>query len=102
MVRQWQELFHDNRRSQVDCEGPTDFVKLAEAMGAKGFRTSDPRSLPEFLREGLSAPGTVVMDVHVAQVENVYPMVPSGASLKEMVLGPEESHRQSGLRGRQP
>jgi acetolactate synthase-1/2/3 large subunit len=95
MVRQWQELFHDNRRSQVECGGPADFVKLAEALGARGLRTSDPKSLPEFLREGLSAPGVVVMDVQVAQVENVYPMVPSGASLKKMVLGPEESNSQS-------
>ncbi len=91
MVRQWQELFHDNRRSQVECENPTDFVRLAEAFGARGLRTSDPKTLAEFLNEGFSIPGVVVMDVHVAQVENVYPMVPSGAALRDMVLGPVET-----------
>ncbi len=93
MVRQWQELFYENRQSQVEGGGPADFVKLAEAFGAKGLRTSNPAELPNLLQAGLAMPGVVVMDVHVAQLENVYPMVPSGASLREMVLGPGLSAR---------
>ena len=94
MVRQWQELFYENRQSQVECGGPADFVKLAEAFGAKGLRTSNPAELPNMLKTGLAMPGVVVMDVHVTQEENVYPMVPSGASLREMVLGPDPSARE--------
>jgi len=86
MVRQWQELFYNNRYSHVGLDGPPDFVKLAEAFGAKGLRTSRPQELPALLKEGLSTPGVVVMDILVAQEENVYPMVPSGASLTDMVL----------------
>lgn len=93
MVRQWQELFHDNRLSQVESSGPADFVKLAEAFGASGFRTSDPAELQDFLKTGLGMPGVVVMDVHVAPLENVYPMVPAGASLRDMVLGPKSPAR---------
>lgn len=94
MVRQWQELFYENRHSQVEGGGPADFVKLAEAFGAKGLRTSDPAELPGLLETGLTMPGVVVMDIHVAQLENVYPMVPTGASLREMVLGPGPSTRE--------
>lgn len=86
MVRQWQEIFYNNRYSQVAMEAAPDFVKLAEAFGATGLRTKDPRDLPRFLRQGFETPGVVVMDIQVAQEDNVYPMVPSGASLKEMVL----------------
>ena len=93
MVRQWQELFHDNRLSQVESSGPADFVKLAEAFGASGLRTSDPAELPDLLKTGLGMPGVVVMDVHVAPLENVYPMVPVGASLREMVVGPNSPAR---------
>ena len=93
MVRQWQELFYENRQSQVEGNGPAYFVKLAEAFGAVGLRTSNPAELPNLLKTGLALPGVVVMDIHVAQLENVYPMVPTGASLREMVLGPEQPAR---------
>ncbi len=86
MVRQWQELFYNNRYSHVGMEAAPDFVKLAEAFGARGLRTSDPKELASLLHQGFSIPGVVVMDIHVAPQDNVYPMVPSGASLKEMVL----------------
>ena len=87
MVRQWQECFYGRRFSQVKTAGPTDFVKLAEAFGAHGLRTSHPQELPDMLAEGFRMPGVVVMEVQVSAEENVFPMVPPGAALNEMVLG---------------
>lgn len=86
MVRQWQELFYKRNYSSVDMEGTPDFLKLAEAYGAKGFRASHPRELTSVLERGLSTPGVVVMDIVVKTEENVYPMIPPGAGLNEMVL----------------
>jgi acetolactate synthase-1/2/3 large subunit len=86
MVRQWQERFYDGRYSEVGLQSTPDFVKLAEAYGARGFRVEHPSELRRVLREGLDAPGVVVIDVRVTQEENVFPMVPPGAGLKEMVL----------------
>jgi acetolactate synthase-1/2/3 large subunit len=87
MVRQWQELFYERTYSAVDIEGVPDFVKLAEAYGAVGMRVADPHDLSEVLERGLSTPGVVVIDVWVSPEENVYPIIPPGAGLKEMVLG---------------
>jgi acetolactate synthase-1/2/3 large subunit len=86
MVRQWQQTFYERRYSEVDLEGGPDFVKLAEAYGARGLRATHPSELRAVLDEGLSTPGVVVIDVSVTAEENVYPMVPPGAGLKEMVL----------------
>ena len=87
MVRQWQELFFDRRYSGVGMEaGNPDFVKLAEAYGAAGLRATHPDELGDVLARGLAMPGVVVMDIVVAPEENVYPMVPPGAGLSEMVL----------------
>jgi acetolactate synthase-1/2/3 large subunit len=86
MVRQWQEKFYAGRYSEVDLNGGPDFVKLAEAYGARGLRATHPSELRDVLDEGLRTPGVVVMDVNVTQEENVFPMVPPGAGLKEMVL----------------
>ncbi|MGH9456871.1 MAG: biosynthetic-type acetolactate synthase large subunit [Thermoanaerobaculia bacterium] len=86
MVRQWQEKFYDRRYSEVDLESGPDFVKLAEAYGARGLRAQHPSELRDVLEEGLSTPGVVVIDVRVTAEENVFPMVPPGAGLKEMVL----------------
>ena len=85
MVHQWQELFEGKRYSATPLTGP-DFAKLAEAYGATGLRATKPEELPEVLERGLSIPGVVVMDIVVAPEENVYPMVPPGAGLSEMVL----------------
>jgi len=87
MVRQWQELFYDGTYSAVGMDGSPDFVKLAEAYGAVGLRASKPSELSAVLERGLSMPGVVVMDIVVTAEENVYPMIPPGAGLKEMVLG---------------
>ncbi len=86
MVRQWQELFYDRAYSAVGMEWLPDFVKLAEAYGAAGLRATRPGELCQVLEQGLATPGVVVMDVLVALEENVYPMIPPGAGLKEMVL----------------
>ncbi|MEW6208396.1 MAG: biosynthetic-type acetolactate synthase large subunit [Acidobacteriota bacterium] len=87
MVRQWQELFYDRAYSHVDMGWMPDFVKLAEAYGAVGLRATRPDQLHSVLERGLSTPGVVVMDILVSEEENVYPMVPAGAGLKDMVLG---------------
>ncbi|MDX2446625.1 MAG: biosynthetic-type acetolactate synthase large subunit [Desulfobacterales bacterium] len=86
MVRQWQELFYDKRYAStcMDC-GP-DFVKLAEAYGGIGLRATKPEEVVPVLEKGLSSPNTVIMDFVVAQEECVYPMVPAGAPITEMLL----------------
>jgi acetolactate synthase-1/2/3 large subunit len=88
MVRQWQDIFYDRAYSHVNMEWLPDFVKLAEAYGAVGLRATRPDQLRSVLERGLATPGCVVMDVLVAEEENVYPMVPAGAGLKEIVLDP--------------
>ena len=87
MVRQWQDLLYDRAYSHVNMEWLPDFVKLAEAYGATGLRATKPHQLRSVLERGLATPGVVVMDILVAEEENVFPMVPAGAGLKEMVLG---------------
>ncbi len=87
MVRQWQEIFYDRVYAAVNMEWLPDFVKLAEAYGATGLRATRPDQLRGVLERGLATPGPVVMDILVSEEENVYPMVPAGAGLKEMVLG---------------
>jgi acetolactate synthase-1/2/3 large subunit len=86
MVRQWQELFFDKRYSQTCMELPIDFVKLAEAYGAKGFSTSKPADVEKTIKQGFKHPGPVIMEFKIAREEKVLPMVPAGASLNEMVL----------------
>jgi acetolactate synthase-1/2/3 large subunit len=88
MVRQWQEIFYDRAYSHVNMEWLPDFVKLAEAYGAVGLRATRPDQLRSVLERGLATPGCVVMDILVAEEENVYPMVPAGAGLKDIVLDP--------------
>jgi acetolactate synthase-1/2/3 large subunit len=86
MVRQWQELFFDKRYSQTCMELPIDFIKLAEAFGAKGFQALKPKDVEAVIKKGFKTPGPVIMEFKVAREEKVLPMVPAGASLTEMVL----------------
>ncbi|HEY3306903.1 MAG TPA: biosynthetic-type acetolactate synthase large subunit [Desulfuromonadaceae bacterium] len=86
MVRQWQELFFDRRYSQTCMELPIDFVKLAEAYGAKGFSTSKPGDVEKIIKQAFKEEGPVIMEFKIAREEKVLPMVPAGASLNEMVL----------------
>ena len=86
MVRQWQELFYDKRYVCTDINCAPDFVKLAEAYGAVGLRASKPEEVEAVLKEGLSVPQPVIMDFKVDREESVYPMVPAGAPITEMLL----------------
>lgn len=86
MVRQWQELFFDKRYSQTCMELPIDYIKLAEAYGAKGFHASKPDEVEKVIQQGFAHDGPVIMEFKVAREEKVLPMVPAGASLNEMVL----------------
>jgi len=86
MVRQWQELFFDKRYSQTCMELPIDFIKLAEAFGAKGFQATKPEEVESVIKQGFAEEGPVIMEFKVAREEKVLPMVPAGASLNEMVL----------------
>ena len=87
MVRQWQELFYDKRYSEVDLSIQPDFVKLAEACGAVGFRAEKPSEVREILEEAMRIEDKpVIMDFHVDREENVFPMVPAGKSYKDMIL----------------
>jgi acetolactate synthase-1/2/3 large subunit len=86
MVRQWQELFFDKRYSHTVMDLPIDFVKLADAFGAKGFQATKPEEVEDTIKKGFKTPGPVIMEFKIAREEKVLPMVPAGASLNEMVL----------------
>ena len=86
MVRQWQELFYEKRYACTGMDCAPDFVKLAEAYGAMGLRATKPEEVEAVLKEGLAAPGPVIMDFKVDREESVYPMVPAGAPITEMLL----------------
>mgnify|MGYP003668954343 FL=1 len=87
MVRQWQELLHGERYSSSWSESLPDFVKLAEAFGAKGIRCSDPAKLDDAIQEMLDHDGPVIFDCLVEKHENCFPMIPSGKAHNEMLLG---------------
>ncbi|MFM1652045.1 biosynthetic-type acetolactate synthase large subunit [Brevibacillus sp. B_LB10_24] len=89
MVRQWQELFYDNRYSQIDLTCSPDFVKLAEAFGIRGMRAATTAEAKAVWAEALAYDGPVVIDFRVEPEENVYPMVAAGDTLDQMVLGEE-------------
>ena len=86
MVRQWQQLFYDKTYASTDIEDAPDFVKLAEAYGAVGLRAVRPEEVEPVLEKGLSVPKPVIMDFWVDREECVYPMVPAGGSITEMLL----------------
>ncbi|MFP3911417.1 MAG: biosynthetic-type acetolactate synthase large subunit [Desulfobacteraceae bacterium] len=86
MVRQWQELFYHKCYACTKMEHTPDFLKLAEAYGAMGLRATRPEEVVPVLKEGLSSPRTVIMEFMVEPEEKVYPMVPAGAPITEMLL----------------
>jgi acetolactate synthase-1/2/3 large subunit len=94
MVRQWQVLLHGARYSESYTAALPDFVKLAEAFGAKGMRVTDPAALDDAIRFMIDTPGAVVLDVAVDELENCFPMIPSGAAHNEMLLGPEDEAKK--------
>jgi acetolactate synthase-1/2/3 large subunit len=90
MVRQWQELLHGGRYSESYSDALPDFVKLADAFGAKGLRVEKTGDLDDAIAKMLATPGPVIVDVAVDERENCFPMIPSGAAHNEMLLGPED------------
>jgi acetolactate synthase-1/2/3 large subunit len=106
MVRQWQEFFWNKNYSKTclkqdkncprNCQGPgqhcrkvylPDFVKLSEACGVPAMRTADPKEVDKVLKAGFATEGPVLMEFMTKQTENVYPMVPSGKSIDEILMG---------------
>jgi acetolactate synthase-1/2/3 large subunit len=93
MVRQWQELFFENRLSGVDLEGNPDFVKLAEAYGIRGIRIKRPADVDRKLREARACKdGPCVIVAEVVKEDNVFPMIPAGAPVSAMIIDPPK-HR---------
>jgi acetolactate synthase-1/2/3 large subunit len=108
MVRQWQDMFYDKRYSSVcltadakcdgcgveqDCDKRNkyypDFVKLVEAYGIPAFRTSDPKEVPALIKKANEIDGPVVLEIMTAQEENVFPMIPAGGTLMDVLTGEE-------------
>ena len=89
MVRQWQELFFDERESGVDLVGNPDFVKLAEAYGATGYNLKRPADVRKVLEKAIAhRGGPVLINAEVTKHENVFPMIPAGAALEDMLIEP--------------
>lgn len=86
MVRQWQKLFYDNRFSQTDLDKNTDFVKLAEAFGAKAFVIQTKADIRPVLEQALALREPVLIDCRIDKDVNVLPMVPAGASVESPIL----------------
>ncbi|MGI3167814.1 acetolactate synthase 3 large subunit [Pseudooceanicola sp. C21-150M6] len=87
MVRQWQQLLHGERYSHSWSEALPDFVKLAEAFGAKGIQCKDPKDLDDAIMEMINYDGPVIFDCLVEKHENCFPMIPSGEPHNKMLLG---------------
>jgi len=90
MIRQWQELFYNNRICQAELTSFPDAEKLAGAYGFKGRTIDSPHQLASALEEAVNEPGPYLLNVRVSPYENVYPMVPAGGAINEMVLGPPQ------------
>ncbi len=87
MVRQWQEMFYEERYSQTDLQASPDFVKLVEAYGGVGFRATTPTELREVLALAKAITDKpVVIDCLIPVKENVYPMIPSGQTVEQMMV----------------
>ncbi len=101
MVRQWQSLFYENRLSGVDLEGNPDFVKLAQSYGVKGFRIKRSSDLKRILKAALAYnDGPCVIDAEVEKEDNVFPMIPSGAAVKDMILEAPRPSSRDGKRAK--
>jgi acetolactate synthase-1/2/3 large subunit len=87
MVRQWQELFYKKRYSGTVLDGNPDFVKLAEAYGARGTRVLEAKDVRPALDEAFASPEVWVLDFLVDREENVFPMVPAGEAINRMIGG---------------
>jgi len=85
MVRQWQELFYSRRYSGVDLGNSPDFVKLAEAFGADGIRVEKPKEIAPAIKEAFKSGRPTVIDFVINPEENIFPMVPPGKCLKDII-----------------
>ena len=95
MVRQWQEMFFNNRESGVDLDGNPDFARLAEAYGAKGLTIKRPADVRKRLEEALAYnEGPVVVNAECIKTENVFPMIPAGAPLENMLIEPPKEQME--------
>ncbi|MED6295733.1 MAG: thiamine pyrophosphate-dependent enzyme, partial [Chloroflexota bacterium] len=88
MVRQWQEIFFDSSYVSTSYTGNPDFVRLAESYGIKGIRVTDKNQVKSAIKEAMEHEGPVVVDFIVEQEENVYPMIPSGMTVYDMIEEP--------------
>ena len=88
MVRQWQDFFYDKDYFATVYSGNPDFIKLAEAYGIPGIRITDKTQVATSIRQAMATPGPVVLDFIVKQDEQVYPMIPAGESVNEMMEEP--------------
>ena len=87
MVRQWQELFFENRESGVDMEGNPDFVKIGEAFGIKGFHLRRAGDVVKVLKKALDYnDGPCIVEAQVVKADNVFPMIPAGAAVADMLI----------------
>ncbi|HPT07247.1 MAG TPA: biosynthetic-type acetolactate synthase large subunit [Candidatus Omnitrophota bacterium] len=86
MVRQWQELFYKHRYSYTPITSP-DFVKLAESYGAVGIRVTKKEEVRAAIEKALAIENTVLLDFHVEEEENVFPMVPAGEAINKIIGG---------------
>jgi len=98
MVRQWQTLFYNDRLSSVELDCFPDAAKLAGAYGFKGRTIDKPWELGPALEEAVNEPGPYLLNVKVTPLENVYPMVPAGGAISEMVLGPPQPVAETAVR----
>ena len=98
MVRQWQELFYAERYSSTDLGSTPDFVKLAEAYGAVGLRAEKPSEVLPVLKEAMKSKKPVFMDFVIDRYEKVFPMVPAGAAINEMIFGEEKKKVEKKLK----
>jgi acetolactate synthase I/II/III large subunit len=89
MVRQWQQLFHEKRYSFVDITSP-DFVQVAKGYYIDGERVSERAKLKEALQTMLNHKGSYFLEVMVGKENNVFPMVPQGRGVSEIILSKEE------------
>ena len=87
MVYQWQNIFYESRYSATDPHRKTNFVKIAEGFGAKGFTAETPAEFEEVFAKALKENGPVWIDCHIAKSEYVYPMIPGGGTIEDMIIG---------------
>lgn len=95
MVRQWQELFFDNRLSGVELKGNPDFAKLAESYGVKGLHLTNVTDIHKILKEAIDHKGPVVIQADVIREDNVFPMVPAGKAAYHMIIEPPPNNKKS-------